>query len=80
MDDVFEAVDGGDFALAALVAAACDNDFVVFSDGDGADLEGRETRGSCEWMFVFFNVFGIRGSLCFEVERALRCAFPVAPC
>lgn len=44
MDDVFEAVDGGDFALTALVAAACDDDFVVFSDGDGADLEGRESR------------------------------------
>lgn len=34
VDDVFETVDGGDFAFAALVAAAHDEDFVVFADGD----------------------------------------------
>lgn len=34
MDDIFEAVDGGDFATAALVGAADDGDFVVFADGD----------------------------------------------
>ena len=38
VDDVLETVDGGDLALAALVAAADDGDFVVFADGDGADL------------------------------------------
>ena len=37
--DVFEAVDGDDLALAALVAAALDHHFVVFADGDCADLE-----------------------------------------
>ena len=37
--DVFEAVDGGDLAFAAFVAAAFDYDFVVFADGDCADLE-----------------------------------------
>jgi hypothetical protein len=36
--DVFEAVDGGDLALAALVAAALDHDLVVFAEGDCADL------------------------------------------
>lgn len=36
--DVFEAVDGGDLALTALVGAAHDGDFVVLADGDGADL------------------------------------------
>ena len=38
VDDVFEAVDGGDFALAAFVRAALDDYFVVFADGDCADL------------------------------------------
>ena len=32
--DVFEAVDGGDLAFTAFVAAAFDDDFVVFADGD----------------------------------------------
>lgn len=34
VDHVFQAVDGCDFAFAAFVGAACDHDFVVFSDGD----------------------------------------------
>ena len=34
MDDVFEAVDGGDGAFAAFVRAADDGDFVVFADWD----------------------------------------------
>jgi hypothetical protein len=38
VDEVLEAVDGGDFAFAALVGAADDGDFVVFADGDGSDL------------------------------------------
>ena len=33
-NEVFEAVDGGDFAFAALVGAAHDGYFVVFADGD----------------------------------------------
>jgi hypothetical protein len=39
VDDVFEAVDGEDFAFAAFVAAAFDHDLVVFAEGDCADLE-----------------------------------------
>lgn len=42
MDDVFKTVDGGDFALAAFVGAAGYGNFVVFADGDGADLYERE--------------------------------------
>lgn len=38
MDDIFEAIDGGDFAGFAFVAAADDEDFVVFANGDCADL------------------------------------------
>lgn len=41
VDDVFETVDGGHFALAAFVGAAGYNDFVVFADGDGPDLRGQ---------------------------------------
>lgn len=39
VDDVFEAVDRGDFAFAAFVAAAFDDHFVVFAERDGADLD-----------------------------------------
>ena len=39
VDDVFQAVDAGDLALAALVRAALDGDLVVFADGDRADLQ-----------------------------------------
>ena len=39
MDEVFQAIDGGDFAFAAFVGASHDGDFVVFADGDGADLK-----------------------------------------
>ena len=38
VDDVLEAVDRGDLALAALVGAALDDDLVVFADGNCADL------------------------------------------
>ena len=38
VDDVFETVDGSDLALTTFVGASHDKDFVVFSDGDGADL------------------------------------------
>lgn len=38
VDDILEAVDGSDLALAALVGATDDGDLVVLSDGDGADL------------------------------------------
>lgn len=36
--DVLKTVDGGDLAFAALVGASNDSDFIVLSDGDGADL------------------------------------------
>ena len=39
VDDVLEAVDGGDLALAALVGATLDDNLVVFADGDRADLQ-----------------------------------------
>ena len=42
VDDVFETVDGCDFALAAFVGPAGDYDFIVFADGDRANLPGRE--------------------------------------
>ena len=39
MDKVFQTVDGDDLAFAAFVRAAFDDYFVVFADGDCADLE-----------------------------------------
>jgi hypothetical protein len=42
--NVLETVDRGDLAFAALVGPSYDQNFVVFSDWDGADLEiVRET-------------------------------------
>lgn len=38
VDDVLETVDGSDLSFAALVGASNNEDFVVFSDWDGADL------------------------------------------
>ena len=38
MDDVFETVDRGDLAFAAFVRATHNENFIVFSDGNGADL------------------------------------------
>ena len=39
VDNVLEAVHGGDLALTALVGAALDDDLVVLTDGDRADLQ-----------------------------------------
>lgn len=39
VDDVLEAVDGGDLALAALVGATDDGNLVVLADGDAAGLD-----------------------------------------
>lgn len=50
MDNVFEAVDAGDFAFTAFVGAAGDDHFVVFADGDGADL--RVEAGLMVWSGV----------------------------
>lgn len=38
MDDVFEAVHGGDLALAPLVGATDDGDLVVLADGDATNV------------------------------------------
>ena len=38
VDDVLEAVDGGDLAFAAFVAATLDDYLVVLADGNCADL------------------------------------------
>ena len=45
VDDVLETVNGVDLALAVLVGAADDHDFVVLVDGHGADLR----RGKLEF-------------------------------
>lgn len=39
VDDVLEAVNGGDFALLVLVGATDNLDLVVLANGDAADLE-----------------------------------------
>ena len=40
MDEVFESVDGCDFAFTAFIRASDNQDFIVFSDGNAADLKG----------------------------------------
>jgi hypothetical protein len=39
VDNVLKTVDGGDLAFAALVGASNDEDFIIFSNGDGSDLQ-----------------------------------------
>lgn len=39
MDDVFESIHGDDFAFTAFIGAACNQDLVIFADGDGTDLQ-----------------------------------------
>ena len=38
VDNIFETVDGGDFALTALICASDDGNLVIFSDGNALDL------------------------------------------
>ena len=52
VDNVLEAVDGGDLALAALVGTTDDGDLVVLADGDAADLMKR-VRTSLSRNFSF---------------------------
>ena len=46
MNDVFQSVDGGDFAFATFIRASCDDDFVIFSDWYAADLKGKSVSDS----------------------------------
>lgn len=39
MDDPFLAVDGNDSSFTTFVGSSGDDDFIVFADGNGADLE-----------------------------------------
>lgn len=50
MHYIFESVDGGDGPFTAFVRAANDGHFVVFADGDGADLGWEERRQLSEGM------------------------------
>lgn len=38
VDEVLQSVYGGDFAFTAFVGSSHNSDFVVFSDGDAANL------------------------------------------
>lgn len=38
VDDILEAVDGGDLSLTALVGATDNGDLIILADWDGADL------------------------------------------
>lgn len=65
MDDVFETVDGGDLAVTTFIGAAGYSDFVVFANGDGADLWER----GVQQLQTGINVF-----------RIIRYIFLVVPC
>ena len=67
MDYVFQTIDRCDLALAALVAASCDDNFVVFADGNGANLWGKDFVSST---FRLNLVLYIRGM----VNRTLCCS------
>ena len=42
VDEVLQPIDGGDFSFTAFVGASNNGDFVVFSDGDAANLRNGE--------------------------------------
>lgn len=78
VDQVFQTVDGHYFSLAAFVAASHNGDFVVFADGDGADLDVYKNMLESEFPFPLcplalaslFSVTGknrsnFRGRRCF---------------
>lgn len=72
VDDVFEAVDGDDLALAALVGAADNGDLVVLADGDAADLWGEGSQR----LTTLANTIKGPGWVFFDV----RCTSRAAPC
>ena len=47
VDDILEAVDGGDLSLTALVGAMNNGDLIILADWDGADLVSL--LGRCLW-------------------------------
>jgi len=77
VDEVLQSVDGGDFAFTALVGASHNGDFVVFSDGDAADL-----------YFPFYIRHGVPSTSAFVLGRQsiliewliVHCAFLLVPC
>ena len=48
VDDILEAVDGGDLSLTALVGATDNGDLIILADWDGADLV--LLLGRCSWL------------------------------
>lgn len=63
VDDVLEAVDGGDLALTALVGATDDGDLVVLADGDAADLLGCQNWRKCCAVLKKLTLYFSRSSL-----------------
>lgn len=82
VDDVLEAVDRVDLALAALEGATDDGDLIVLADGDAADLRGgqrcREAEGSGGRRTLYFSRSSLlRGALMMTrrtLEGAEKCA------
>lgn len=64
VDDIFETVDGGDLAFAALVGASDYSDFIVLSDGDRSDLKLYYVRGvGRHWVRCIRTLYFSRSSL-----------------
>ena len=62
--NILQAVDGGDLSLAALVAAALDNDLIVLADRDSADLH---------WHMLVFGAFSLDFGRIYVVLLAQFC-------
>lgn len=75
VDDVFETVDRHDFTLTALVAAALDDDLVVFADGDCANLwyVWSESAGSLDDAHAIIDHSGGRAYVVLLPELCGRC-------
>lgn len=75
MDDIFETIDGGDFAIAAFVGPSDDSDFVIFADRDGADL--CEKKMSVSWKGPSESVKSAKSTLYLSRSSLLRGALMI---
>jgi hypothetical protein len=73
VDEVFQPVDGGDFSFTALVGSSDDGDFVVFSDGDAADLLRKLLDSKIQ--LLPFPTPGSKDSSGFRTGDLIHCAF-----
>lgn len=74
--DIFETIDRSDFASTAFVGATCDENFVVFADGNRSDLVTFKLIKKIPPQKPVSN--GARAIGIIDIY--IHCVFPSAPC